>query len=313
MNLKTLAQLGAAATLCMVTAVASNAQARIPITLPTGNGSFPAPINGSGVGFITTPQMSGFQGFGTQFPTGNVAFPSPFNSNGGGLGFVLTPQMQGFQGFGPSFGGINPNLGNATGFTNYTGYNTGGFQMPLSASQGGAIIGGGGGYYGGGAYGQNDPSLVVSPYGVYPAGNGNDGPSSQDAMRAAYQQGYIEAQREAMAQQMIGPGTTAPSTAVGMTATPYNLRNRVPHGSDGVRAWRVGNQVALRWQGDPRIASSVTFSITDRNGRAIRGATVNELPAEARFTPTDNAAYYEAVVHYVDGQTNTIMGKLPGR
>jgi len=312
MKLKTLAQLGAAATLCMVTAAASSAQSRIPINFPTGRGSFPAPINGNGVGFITTPQMSGFQGFGTQFPTGNVAFPAPFNSNGGGVGFILTPQMQGFQGFGPSFGGMNPNLGNATGFTNFTGFSGGGFQMPLSAGQGGAIIGGptGGGYYGGGGYGQ-DSTLVVSPYGVYPADNG---PSPQDVMRAAYQQGYIEAQREAMAQQMIGPGTTAPSTPVnGMTATPSYVRNRVPHGSDGVRAWRVGNQVALRWQGDPRIANSVTFSITDRNGRAIRGATVSELPAEARFTPTANAAYYEAVVHYVDGQTNTIMGKLPSR
>src|SRR5438270_13018911 len=108
MKLKRIAQLGAAATLCMVTAVAAGAQSRIPINLPSGTGSFPAPINGNGVGFIPTPQMNGFQGFGTQFPTGNVSFPSPFNFNGGGVGFILTPQMQGFQGFGPTFGGITP-------------------------------------------------------------------------------------------------------------------------------------------------------------------------------------------------------------
>ena len=55
----------------------------------------------------------------------------------------------------------------------------------------------------------------------------------------------------------------------------------------------------------------MTFSVTDRFGRALRTTTVDQLPAEAHFSPPANAAFYEAVVHYVDGATNTIMGRLP--
>ena len=87
---------------------------------------------------------------------------------------------------------------------------------------------------------------------------------------------------------------------------------RVPHGSDAEKMWRPARgQVSLRWQGDPRIASSVTFSVTDRSGRTLRSTTVDQLPAEVRFTPPSNAAFYQVVVHYIDGKTNIIMGKLP--
>ncbi len=70
-------------------------------------------------------------------------------------------------------------------------------------------------------------------------------------------------------------------------------------------------QVSLRWQGDPKLADSVTFELTDRSGRMLRRSTVSRLPAEVRFTIPANAAFYEADVHYTDGATNTIMSRLP--
>ncbi len=169
----------------------------------------------------------------------------------------------------------------------------------------------------GGYYGFSDPTLAITPYGAIPmgygyngyAGSGYQGPSDWQILQAAYARGYQEAANEAA---YAASNTNNANYPTGMTATPRGAVSRVPHGSDGVKMWRVnGNQVMLRWQGDSRVASSVTFSVTDRSGRALRSTTVHQLPAEVRFTPPANAAFYQAVVHYVDGATNTIMGRLP--
>jgi len=165
-----------------------------------------------------------------------------------------------------------------------------------------------------------DPIVAVTPGGLQalrsgyygPTGyynNGYDSPSNWDILRAAYARGAMDALNSVAPDDTLEP---APDPTIGMTARPRGAVSRVPHGSDGVRAWRVGTgQVSLRWQGDPRIASSVTFQITDRSGRVLRGTTVDQLPAEVKFTPPANAAFYQAIVHYVDGANNTIMGKLP--
>jgi len=185
------------------------------------------------------------------------------------------------------------------------------------------------GYYGG-YYGFGDPTLAITPYGgAVPigygyngyTGTGYQGPSDWQILQAAYAQGYQAAANAAAAQAAYDAAAQAANPAdnmiyppgpVGMTATPRGAVSRVPHGSDGVRMWRVGGkQIALRWQGDSRIASYVTFSVTDRSGRALRSTSVDQLPAEVHFTPPANAAFYQAVVHYVDGATNTIMGRLP--
>jgi len=170
------------------------------------------------------------------------------------------------------------------------------------------------GYYGGGN-GYLDPTFTVSPYGnIVPLGYGYNGYTGSglhdntdwEMLRSLYAQGY----QDAVAQvQTEGPDVGSPT---GMVATPRNAARRVPHGSDGVRMWKVGNgQIALRWQGDPRVASSVTFSITDKAGRTLRRTTVSQLPAEVRFTPPPGAVFYQVVVHYVDGANNTIMSRLP--
>lgn len=166
-----------------------------------------------------------------------------------------------------------------------------------------------------------DPALAVSPTGIRPLATGYYGPdgyygpgydslANWSLLRAVYAQGVRDTlNATAPPAEIVVP---EPDPTIGMTARPRGAVSRVPHGSDAVRAWRVGKgQVTLRWQGDPRVASSVTFEITDKSGRVLRGTTVNQLPAEVKFTPPANAAYYQAIVHYVDGANNTIMGKLP--
>ena len=166
-----------------------------------------------------------------------------------------------------------------------------------------------------------DPVVAVSPTGIRPLATGYYGPdgyygpgydslSNWSLLREVYARGVRDAAAAAAA--LDETAAVEPDPTIGMTARPRGMVSRVPHGSDNVRAWRVGRgQVTLRWQGDARTASSVTFQVTDRSGRVLRGTTVDQLPAEVRFTPPANAVYYQAIVHYVDGANNTIMGKLP--
>jgi len=271
-----------AAVFCLGTATVAGAQ-RIPTVSPgqgfPSTGTVPGPGTIPGPGFIPINGMINGQvssGFNPLLAQQNAAAMSAFFNNGGSAFFA------------------NPVLAN-------------------------------GGYYGG-YYGFGDPTLAITPYGgAVPIGYGYNGytgtgypsPSDWQILQAAYAQGYQAAAAQAAydaAMQAANPenNTIYPPGPAGMTATPRGAVSRVPHGSDGVRMWRVGGkQIALRWQGDSRVASYVTFSVTDRSGRRLRSTDVSQLPAEVHFTPPANAAFYEAVVHYVDGATNTIMGRLP--
>ena len=185
------------------------------------------------------------------------------------------------------------------------------FSAPLTVSSYG-------GYYGG-YYGNSDPTITVTPFGIESLGygyNGYTGSGQQyspdwEILREVYAQAYQDAQNSAAANapsedmQVTYPNgtTTMPRSAL--------AARRVAHGTDTVRMWRVGRgAVALRWQGDPRTVSSVTFALTDKAGNPIRRTTLDQLPAEIHFTPPANAVYYQAKVRYIDGATNIIMGKL---
>lgn len=201
-----------------------------------------------------------------------------------------------------------------------------GYFFGFNPAIGSGLMGAGYSPYGG-YYGYNDPTIAVTPFGIQPLGYGyngftgtGEGYNNSAGMGAfnpnwailnnAYSQGYQDAlnMENSDTTQNNANTDTAPQ---GMTATPRNSVSRVPHGSDSVRMWRVGRgEIALRWQGDGRIASSVTFALTDRDGKVLRRTTVDQLPAEVRFTPTKNAMFYQVNVRYVDGATNTIMGRL---
>jgi len=273
---------GLAALLCLGTATLAGAQ--------TSRAFIPNPVTGRQI----IPQPSG--GFGNGFNSG-FGFGMGQSGIGFGTGQVLPNAANGFNPFAAmmSAGGIGAAFPNGLGL----------FNIGLGS--------GNGGFYGG-YYGFGDPTIAVTPYGPVPIGNGyngytgGSGPSDWDVARAIYAQGYQDAANTAAIIEAEG----TPAYPSGMTATPRGAIARVPHGSDGARVWRVGNgQVAVRWQGDSRIASSVTVSVTDRAGRALRSTTLTQLPAEVHFTPPSNAVFYQVVVHYVDGANNTIMGRLP--
>jgi len=244
---------------------------------------------------------SGTAGIGTNSAFAQMTGRAPQTSVNGSNPFgaqmstqVLPNAANGFNPFASmmSAGGIGSAFPNGLGIFN-SGY---GF--------------GNGGYYGG-YYGFGDPTIAITPNGPVALDNGyNNGPSDWQILRSAYAQGYQDAANQAALNEATA--NVAAPYPTGMTASPRGAIARVPHGSDGAKVWRVGNgQVAVRWQGDSRVASSVTVSVTDRAGRALRSTTLTQLPAEVHFTPPSNAVFYQVVVHYVDGANNTIMGRLP--
>ena len=248
----------------------------------------------------------------------NQAGGRTFIPNSGIGGQIISLPVGGLgNGFAQMTGQATPN--GANGFNPFAGLmGATGFGSSFPNGIGGFASGNGlgsGGYYGG-YYGFGDPTFAVTPNGLVPLGYGYNGytgsgaPSDSEPLRSAYSRGYQEAANQAA---LNGAPNSAPADyPTGMTAVPRRAIARVPHGSDGAKVWRVGNgQVAVRWQGDSRIASSVTVSVTDRAGRALRSTTLNQLPAEVHFTPPSNAVFYQVVVHYVDGAKNTIMGRLP--
>jgi len=275
-----------AAALCLGTATVAGAQVVRP-----GTGAFPG---------------------GSIYPPPSGSLGNGYNGNAFGNNGIMPNSANGF---GMQSGAVIPN--SATGFNPFGMQNgssmAGSFFNSMNPF--GAFYAGGNNYNYYGGYGFGDPSFAVTPYGIMPMGYGYNGyqgsgspsPSDWEILRSAYAQGYQDAANQAAAAE---ENNTA-NNQNGMTATPRNAVARVPHGSDGVRMWRSAGRVALRWQGDPRLANSVTFSVADRSGRALRSTTVDTLPAEVHFTPPANAAFYQVVVHYVDGATNTIMGKLP--
>jgi len=275
--------IGIAAMFCVGTATVASAQMSV---IPSAANGFSPFSSRMGVFPNTANGFSPFNAQMSMFPNTANGF-SPFNSQmsmfpntANGFSPFNTQQNGAVQGSG-FFGGFNPSYG-MTSTGNYGGY-----------------------------YGYGDPAFTVTPNGIVPLGNGyGGGPSDSEILQSTYAQGYQDAMNQAA--QSAANNTGADTNPTGMSASPRGGLARVPHGSDGVRMWRVGRgQVALRWQGDSRIASSVTFSVTDRSGRALRSTTVSQLPVEVHFTPPPNAAFYQAVVHYVDGGTNTIMGRLP--
>lgn len=160
--------------------------------------------------------------------------------------------------------------------------------------------------------------VVINPY-LYGYGQYTYPQTTFDGMntlRSAYAQGYRDAAAQAGAaanqQQSIQEQAVAPDVPTGMSADPRpNVPTRVPHGEDRVKAWRVGNQLVLRWIGDPNTVSRVTFALTDRSGRTLRRTSTATLPAEVRFSPSASTAFYELTVQYIDGGVNTIMSRLP--
>ena len=173
------------------------------------------------------------------------------------------------------------------------------------------------GYYGG-AYTFGDPTLAFTPYGIQNLGYGYNGyvgagspePPEWEMLHSIYAEGYQDATNPD-ASQTVADDSENVAYPSGVALAQRGLVARVPHGSDSVKMWRVApGRLALRWQGDPRIANSVTFELTDRAGRTLRRATVTRNPAEVRFAPPRNAAFYKATVQYVDGASNTIMSRL---
>ena len=198
--------------------------------------------------------------------------------------------------------------------------------------------------YFGGTYSFGDPAFMVTPFGLQAVDLGSFGMSSTGFRQFGYdsfamspfedatygtrnngssgsgfpatptwemlQETYAQGYRDAVNTTRQAADRNANDAGAIPSPRRY-LGPPVPHGADSVRASRLSNgQLTLRWVGDPRVASSISFALTDRSNRTLARTTISRLPAVVHFTPSPGAAFYEVVVHYIDGGTNTIMSRL---
>lgn len=154
-----------------------------------------------------------------------------------------------------------------------------------------------------------DPPMAITPSGIIPLGYGDDGYGNYGfgyLPYGGYMNGYADALNNMDANGVNPDQNNAPDNGW----TGYVI-TRVPHGNDQVGAKRLTNgMVALRWQGNPKNISSITFALTDSKGRVLRSQTITSPPAEVRFNRPANASFYEAFIRYIDGASNTVMSPI---
>ena len=110
-------------------------------------------------------------------------------------------------------------------------------------------------------------------------------------------------------------GPNVPNGAANRVSNPgYNgqpVARVLPRTTDTLEAKRVkGDKFYIGWKGDNNAVNKITFAMLDLNKRAIMTRTVTQPPGECTFPITSRMVYYQVVVEYVNGTTNTVTSPL---
>lgn len=135
------------------------------------------------------------------------------------------------------------------------------------------------------------PPIALGPNGVSPFYGYGDSGYAYDAAGNAYFTGRRSARNNSLFAS-YGP-------------------NAIPRASDAIEASRDSHKrLTLSWQGDTRLVSRIRFALLDKGRQPLTQRTITELPAETTFTPSKKAEYYQVVVEYVNGTTNSVVSPL---
>ncbi len=174
-------------------------------------------------------------------------------------------------------------------------------------------------YYGGGFY---DSYYVIGGNNGYASAYGNGSYGSDPYSNANGNNPYGSVQQNAgynfPPENYYGnnPGYAAPNGAP--YATPSNTLPAAPAAApvlarttDTLDARRVkGNKFYIGWKGDNNSVSKITFAMLDLNKRSIMTRVVTQAPGEYTFPVTSRMVYYQVVVEYLNGATNTVTSQL---
>ena len=85
----------------------------------------------------------------------------------------------------------------------------------------------------------------------------------------------------------------------------------IPRKSEAIEAEiEKDGRVFIKWEGEPGLVKSITFSLLDKDKKTLKTTIVNRLPAETRLTMTNKTAYYRVQIDYVNGTTTKVTSPL---
>jgi len=171
------------------------------------------------------------------------------------------------------------------------------------------------------ATGYDVPYFQVSPRGVQGGYIGPDGPYSQPAdSRTAYaypnnsQIGSLGS--GSIVAPFSGPATDpSKADASGQTSDATKsdqfAGKAIPRTSDTFEAKiEKDNNLFIKWSGEPRMVSSITFALLDKDRKPIKQEKITKLPTQARLSITSKTSYYQVFVEYVNGTTTNVISPL---
>jgi hypothetical protein len=163
--------------------------------------------------------------------------------------------------------------------------------------------------------GYDVPYFQVSPRGIQNGYIGPNGSYSQPAdPRSAY--AYPESSQigATSSGSLIAPfsGNGQPADSSQTGAQNSNLTGKaIPRTSDIFEAKiEKDNNLFIKWTGEPRLVSSITFALLDKDRKPLKQEKITKLPTQARLSITSKTSYYQVYVEYVNGTTTNVISPL---
>ena len=115
-----------------------------------------------------------------------------------------------------------------------------------------------------------------------------------------------------------GTGIAAAPGAVGggfVAVTPDAVAvqplNAIPRTSDLVDARILSDgKLRVRWNGWNQAVDYGTVALLDKNRNVIRSVEITQPPLQATFALTNKSAYYQVVIHYMNGTVTSIVSPV---
>ena len=219
----------------------------------------------------------------------------------------------------PTTGGAASGYYGGDGYTDYN-YNFYGNPFISNGYNGNAFYGGG---YGNGYSGDYSNNPYGNPSGN-PYGGGNSGMNGYGSPTSPFDYGYganYPGYYDPYGYYQNNAGNGVPADPNLNPATPNNgavvrsvapaAARVLPRTTDAIEAKRMANnRFYIGWTGENSAVNKITFAMLDLNKHAIMTRTVLQPPGEYTFPITSRMVYYQVVIEYVNGTTNTVTSSL---
>jgi hypothetical protein len=99
--------------------------------------------------------------------------------------------------------------------------------------------------------------------------------------------------------------------AVTPDAVAVQAGNAIPRTSDMIDARKLSDgRLRVRWNGWNSLVDYGTISLLDKNRNVIKTTQITSPPLQATFTLTPKSAFYQVVVHYLNGTVTSVVSPV---